>query len=150
MRIEFFQSKYRLLMKSGGLLFCFFLASCVSSAVKPTVPEPVSPSLQFSLSEDEQRSKKLREAAIAEIHAKAEAAPHNEQAPDNGYHRAGETSPLTPQEIAEKTSKIKASSGGVPPAETEQEIAARQRKMNALRRKGRNHYNTALRNIETE
>ncbi len=150
MRIEFLHNKYKILQKSGELLFCVFLASCVSSAVKPTVPEPVSPSLQLSLSEDEQRSKKLREAAIAEIHAKAEAAPHNEQAPDNGYHRAGETSLLTPQEIAEKISRIKASSEGVPPTETEQEIAARQRKMNALRRKGRTHYNTALRNIEAE
>jgi hypothetical protein len=150
MRIEFLHCKYRLLQKSVGLLFSVFLASCVSSTVKPTVSEPVSPSLQLSLSEDEQRSKKLREAAIAEIHAKAEAAPHNEQAPDNGYHRAGETSLLTPEEIAEKISRIKTASGQVLPTETEQDVATRQRKMNNLRRKGRNHYNSALRNIEAE
>lgn|GEM_PF-5942861 len=150
MRIDFLHSNRFMVRKSGALLCCVFLASCMSSASKPPVTESDSPSLQLSLSEDEQRSKRLREAAIAEIHAKAQAAPYNEQAPDNGYHRAGETTSLTPQEIAEKIDRIKTASGQVLPTETEEEVAARQRRMNNLRRKGRNHYNSALRNIEAE
>ena len=145
MRIDFLHSSRFMVRKTGALLCCLFLASCMSS-----VTESDSPTLQLSLSEDEQRSKRLREAAIAEIHAKAQAAPYNEQAPDNGYHRAGETTSLTPEEIAEKINRIKTASGQVLPTETEQEVAARQRRMNNLRRKGRNHYNSALRNIEAE
>ena len=150
MRFDFFQHKANSLQRYTGIVICLFLAACVSSKVEPDIPESVLPSSQLSLSEDEMRTKKLREAAIEDIHAKAQAVPYNEEAPDNGYLRAGETSLLTPEQIAEKIKKIKSTSEQIPPTETAQDVEARQRRIDALRRKGRNHYNTALKNIEAE
>ncbi len=148
---QFFSNGCKLLLRIlAAIVTCALLTSCVSSKLDTIDPEPVSPTSQLSLSEEEQRSERLRNAAIAEIHNKADEAPYNEEAPAYGVQRQGETSLLTPDEIVEKINRIKTASGQLPATAKEQDIQIKQRKMNALRRKGSSHYNSALKNIESD
>ena len=78
---------------------------CVSSTLAPV--EPAAPTSVLSLSAEEQKTNQLRAEGIAEIRAKADAAPHNAQAPAYGVPRQGETSLLTPAEIRAKTSQMR-------------------------------------------
>ncbi len=102
------------------------------------------------LTEEEQRAEQLRIDGVAEIHAKAEAAPQNEEAPDYGVRRQGETTLLTPEEIAAKTAAIKANAGPVEEPDSETELIARKRRIDELLRKGRTHYQSAINKIEKE
>ncbi len=122
------------------------VSSCVSSTLAPV--EPVAPTSVLSLSEEAQKNNQLRSEGIAEIRAKAEAAPFNEEAPAYGLPRQGETSLLTPEEIKAKTSEMRVTTAKANTAIPDAEILASQRKINALRKKGSSHYDSALKKIE--
>ena len=127
-------------------LLTFGVSGCVSSTLAPV--EPAAPTSVLSLSAEEQKTNQLRAEGIAEIRAKADAAPHNAQAPAYGVPRQGETSLLTPAEIRAKTSQMRVTTAEANSAIPDAEIMASQRKLNALRKKGSSHYDSALKKIE--
>ena len=137
-------------LNSRKVIFVCFLTFGVSGCVSSTLTtvEPAAPTSVLSLSAEEQKTNQLRSEGIAEIHAKADAVPHNAQAPAYGVPRKGETPLLTPEEIKAKTNQMKVTTAKANSAIPDAEILASQRKLNALRKKGNSHYNSALKKIE--
>ncbi len=137
------------LASKKGIFVCllaFSVTGCVSSTLETA--KPAAPTSVLSLSAEEQKNNQLRAEGIAEIRAKADAVPHNAQAPAYGVPRQGETSLLTPEEIKAKTNQMQVTTAKANSAIPDAEILASQRKMNALRKKGGSHYKSALKKIE--
>ena len=138
---------------SAMMFITVAVSGCVSSTLETTkaaAPQPVStmaPTSILSLSQEERKTDQLRAEGIAEIHAKADAAPVNAEAPAYGLPRQGETTLLTPQEIAAKTASLNQTNAKANAQIPDAELLAHQRKMKALRNKGRTHYRTALKKI---
>ena len=129
---------------------CALLSSCVSSTLTPSDPEPVALASQPALSEEELQAERARVDAIAQIHDKANAVPYSEEAPEYGVRRQGETALLTPEEIAAKTAMAQAVSSADEEPDSEEDLAARQRRIELLLIKGRTHHQSAVNRIEKE
>lgn len=129
-------------------MLCALLSSCVSSTLDTGNTAPAKPTSVLALSEEEQLAELRRADGIAQIRAKADAAPVNEEEPAYGLPRKGETELLSDAEIAEKTSAVNAASAQADEQIPDSELLAHQKKMNALRKKGSSHYKSALTKIE--
>jgi len=133
---------------SAVVLAGLLVSACVSSTLEPSNPEHTGLTSELALSEDERANLQLRNEGIAEIRAKARAAPVNEAAPAYGLPRESATTLLSPQEIVEKTDQMNANSAQVQTQLPDEELLERKRKMEELRRKGVTHYQSTLKQIE--
>lgn len=134
------------------LISCAILTSCVSSTLQ-TKPQtntikPATQSTEMALSEEQRQSHDARLRAIEDIHAKAVAMPKNDEAPAYGVPREGEVAALTPAQIQQKTQALETTSANAQQKIPESEVAAKQRAIAELRRKGNTHYQNAKTKIK--
>ena len=153
MKLMFTHSRHTFRIKRlPMLLSCVLLTSCVSSTLQNNTPVSAAPatsqSTEIALSEEQRQSHDARLRAIEDIHAKAAATPKNEEAPAYGVPRAGEVAAMTPAQIKQKTQSLETTSANAQQKIPESDVAAKQRAIAELRRKGSTHYQNAKAKIK--
>ncbi len=133
------------------MISCVVFSACVSSTVQSSKPAalsaPVAQTSEIALSQEERTITEARIRAIEEIHAKADAMPENEEIPNYNVPRQGETARLTQAQIEEKTRLLNADASNAQAQIPDSKVAAKQREIANLRRKGSSHYKDALAKI---
>ncbi len=123
---------------------------CVSSTLETVEVEPAREltTTPLALTDDDAEARLARSDAVAQIRAKADGVPVNEQAPAIGVPRHGDGPAMTSDQINTNQLLLRQAAEDAGETIPDDELLAKQRSIAELRRRAHSHFDDALREIE--